>query len=68
MKKYIKFIVIFTNLILSLYTYQKGNFNVYAIELENKIDLLIENKNIQKELSLEIEEIQNEINLINLLY
>ena len=42
MKKYIKFIVIFTNLILSLYTYQKGYFNVYAIELENKIDLLIE--------------------------
>lgn len=65
MKKYIKFIVIFTNLILSLYTYQKGYFNVYAIELENKIDLLIENQDVQEELNFQIEEIQNEINLIN---
>ena len=62
MKKYIRFIAVFATLVLGFSVYKKEDSNVYAIELENKIDLLIENKDIQKELSLEIEKLQNEIN------
>ena len=62
MKKYIRFIAVFATLVLGFSFYKKEDSNVYAIELENKIDLLIENKDIQKELSLEIENLQNEIN------
>ena len=65
MEKYLRFIVVFTSLILGFSIYSKGDSTVYAIELDNKIDLLIENKNIQKELSLEIENLQNEINSID---
>ena len=65
MEKYIRFIVVFASLVLGFSIYQKEDHNVYAIELENKIDLLIENKDIQKELSLEIEKLQSEINSIN---
>ena len=62
MKKYIRFFFVFAILVLGFSVYKKEDSNVYAIELENKIDLLIENKDIQKELSLEIENFQNEIN------
>lgn len=62
MKKYIRFIAVFATLVLGFSVYKKEDSNVYAIELENKIDLLIENKDTQKELSLEIEKLQNEIN------
>ena len=62
MKKYIRFIAVFATLVLGFSVYKKEDSNVYAIELENKIGLLIENKDIQKELSLEIENLQNEIN------
>lgn len=65
MGKYLKFTVACISLILGFSICQKRYSNVYAIELENKIDLLIENKDIQKELSLEIKKLQNEINLIN---
>lgn len=64
MGKYIRFIVVFASLVLGFSICKKEDSNVYAIELENKIDLLIENKDIQKELSLEIENLQNEINSI----
>ena len=64
MKKYISFLIVFVSLVLGFSICKKDDFNVYAIEVENKIDLLIENKEIQKKLSLEIENLQNEINLI----
>ncbi|MCI6666583.1 MAG: M23 family metallopeptidase [Romboutsia timonensis] len=62
MKKYIRFIAVFATLVLGFSVYKKEDSNVYAIELEDKLDLLIENKEIQKKLSLEIENLQNEIN------
>lgn len=62
MKNYRRYIFIFVSLILGLFIYQKEIYNVYAFELENKVDLLIENKYIQKELNLEIEKLKNEIN------
>ena len=65
MEKYIRCILLFLSLTLGFFICQKENYNVYAIELENKIDLLIENKDIQKKLSLEIEKLKNEINFIN---
>ncbi|WP_305305546.1 hypothetical protein [Romboutsia ilealis] len=55
MKKYISFLIVFVSLVLGFSICKKDDFNVYAIEVENKIDLLIENKEIQKKLSLEIE-------------
>lgn len=65
MEKYIRCILVFISLTLGFFIYQKENYNVYAIELENKIALLIENKDIQKKLSLEIEKLKNEINFMN---
>ena len=65
MEKYIRFIAVFTSLVLGLFIYQKESYNVYAIELENKIDLLIESKDIQKQLSLEIKQIEDEVNSID---
>ena len=44
MKKYIRFIAVFATLVLGFSVYKKEDSNVYAIELENKIGLLIENK------------------------
>ena len=41
MKKYIRFIAVFATLVLGFSVYKKEDSNVYAIELENKIDLLI---------------------------
>nr|WP_317331544.1 peptidoglycan DD-metalloendopeptidase family protein [uncultured Romboutsia sp.] len=64
MEKYIRFIIAFVSLILGFSICKKYDFNVYAIEVENNIDALIENKDIQKELSLEIENLKNEINSI----
>ena len=65
MEKHIRFILLFIVFFLGIYAYQNEYYNVYAIELDNKVDLLIENKNIQKELALEIEEIQKEIDIID---
>ena len=62
MEKYIRFIVLLASFVLGFSIYQKEDSNVYATTLENKIDLLIENKDIQKELSLEIKKLQNKIN------
>ncbi|WP_290459650.1 M23 family metallopeptidase [Romboutsia ilealis] len=64
MKKYISFLIVFVSIVLGFYICKKEDSNVYAIESENKIELLIANKDIQKKLSLEIENLQNEINLI----
>ena len=41
MKKYIRFIAVFATLVLGFSVYKKEDSNVYAIELENKIDLLL---------------------------
>lgn len=65
MEKYIRYILVFLSLTLLFFIYPKQNYTVYAIELQNKIDLLIENKGIQKELSLEIENLENKINSMN---
>ena len=66
MEKYIRFIVLLASFVLGFSIYQKEDSNVYATTLENKIDLLIENKDIQKELSLEIEKLQNKINSMDI--
>jgi len=65
MEKYIRCILVFTSLVLGLFIYPQESYKVYAIELENKIDLLIENKDIQKQLSLEIKQIEDEVNSID---
>ena len=38
MKKYIRFIAVFATLVVGFSVYKKEDSNVYAIELENKIN------------------------------
>lgn len=65
MNKNIKFITIFIILALGVYIYQFRNFTIYAIEVENKIDLLIENNEKQKNLNLQIKELENKISSLH---
>ncbi|WP_296644872.1 M23 family metallopeptidase [Romboutsia sp. 13368] len=61
MNKNIKFIIIFITLALGIFIYQVKDFTIHAVEVENKIDLLIENKENQRKLNLEINELDNKI-------
>lgn len=65
MNKNIKSIIIFITLVLGIYIYQFKNFTIYAIEIENKIDLLIENNEKQKSLNFQINELDNKIGSLN---
>lgn len=65
MEKYIRFVVVLISFVLGFSIYQKEDYNIYATTVENKIDLLIENKDIQNKLSLEIKKLQKEINSID---
>ena len=61
MRKNISIIIVFVSLVLGIYTYQIDTSIINASELENKIDLLIQNKEIQKNLNLEIKKLEEEI-------
>ena len=63
MNKNIKSIIIFITLALGIYIYiyQVKDFTIYAIEVENKIDLLIENNEKQRNLNLQINDLDNKI-------
>ena len=61
MNKNIKSIIIFITLALGIYIYQVKDFTIHAIEIENKIDLLIENNEKQRKLNLQINDLDNKI-------
>ena len=61
MRKNISIIIVFVSLVLGIYTYQIDTSIINASELENKIDLLIQNKEIQKNLNLQIKKLEEEI-------
>lgn len=61
MRKNISIIIVFVTLVLGIYIYQINNSIINANEVENKIDLLIQNKETQKNLNLEIKKLEEEI-------
>ena len=61
MRKNISIIIAFVTLVLGIYIYQIDNSIINANEVENKIDLLIQNKEIQKNLNLQIKKLEEEI-------
>ena len=61
MNKNIRSIIIFITLVLGIYAYQFKNFTIYADEVENKVDLLIENNEKQIKLNLQINDLENKI-------
>lgn len=65
MEKYIRRIAVILSITLMICIYQVRDFKVYAIELENKVDILIENKEKQRSLILEINGLEDEISSIH---